>query len=157
METMFGWCKYDFLFCSLLHLFIEFYCLFQAKDTPEPDFDLSDCNLKDIPSGVFVLCRVLLKQHLNLQNNQLQSLNGGGSLKDLSNLTVINLSFNRFTRVPDEFCNTLKNLRVNLFYIQCSAKCVEMQMIIFLFSSPFRFAYRNYFYRTMLSTFYPHP
>lgn len=92
------------MFCGL--------CVFQAKDTPEPDFDLSDCNLKDIPSGVFVLCRVLLKQHLYLQNNQLQSLNGGGTLKDLSNLTVINLSFNRFTRVPDEFCNTLKNLRV---------------------------------------------
>lgn len=86
--------------------------MIQAKDTPEPDFDLSDCNLKDIPSGVFVLCRVLLKQHLNLRNNQLQSLSGGGAIKDLSNLTVINLSFNRFTRVPDEFCNTLKNLRV---------------------------------------------
>lgn len=84
----------------------------QAKDTPEPEFDLSDCNLKDIPSGVFVLCRVLLKQRLNLQNNQLQSLNGGGALTDISNLTFIDLSFNRFTRVPDEFCNTLKNLRV---------------------------------------------
>ncbi|XP_031622109.1 E3 ubiquitin-protein ligase LRSAM1-like [Contarinia nasturtii] len=82
-----------------------------AKDTPEPEFDLSDCNLKEIPSGVFVLCRILLKERLNLQNNQLQSLNGGGILADLSNLTLINLSFNRFTRVPDEFCNMLKNLR----------------------------------------------
>lgn len=86
---------------------------FQAKDTPEPEFDLSDCNLKDVPSGVFVLCRILLKERLDLHNNQLQSLNGGGALNDLSNLTQINLSFNRFTRVPDEFCNTLKNLRVS--------------------------------------------
>lgn len=66
-----------------------------------------------MPSGVFVLCRILLKERLDLHNNQLQSLNGGGALNDLSNLTQINLSFNRFTRVPDEFCNTLKNLRVS--------------------------------------------
>lgn len=113
METMCGECDGGFFVNdSLILTRLFFSSLFQAKDTPEPDFDLSDCNLKDIPSGVFVLCRVLLKQHLNLQNNQLQSLNGGGTLKDLSNLTVINLSFNRFTRVPDEFCNTLKNLRV---------------------------------------------
>lgn len=89
----------------------------QAKDTPEPVFDLSDCHLKDIPSGVFVLCRVLLKERLNFENNLLQSLSGGGALKDLSNLTVINLSFNRFTRVPDEFCNSLKNLRVSIVLI----------------------------------------
>ena len=67
---------------------------------------------------MFVLCRVLLKQRLNLQNNQLQSLNGGGVLTDLSNLTQINLSFNRFTRVPDEFCTTLKSLRVSFFFFR---------------------------------------
>lgn len=76
-----------------------------------------------MPSGVFVLCRILLKERLDLHNNQLQSLNGGGALNDLSNLTQINLSFNRFTRVPDEFCNTLKNLRVSFtrcFFFFCS-------------------------------------
>lgn len=84
----------------------------QAKDTPEPEFDLSECNLKDVPSGVFVLCRVLLKERLKLQKNQLQSLNGGGTLMDLSNLKLLDLSFNRFLRLPDDFCITLKNLRV---------------------------------------------
>lgn len=87
--------------------------IFQAKDTPEPEFDLSECNLKDVPSGVFVLCRVLLKERLKLQNNQLQSLNGGGSFNDLSNIKLLDLSFNRFLRLPDDFFNTLKNLRVS--------------------------------------------
>lgn len=85
----------------------------KAKDTPEPEFDLSDCMLKEIPPGVFVLCRVLLKERLQLQKNQLRMLSGGGSLNDLSRLQVLNLSFNRFTRLPDDFCYTLKNLRVS--------------------------------------------
>lgn len=86
----------------------------KAKDTPEPEFDLSDCNLKDIPSGVFVLCRVLLKERLKLQKNQLQSLSGGGSLNDLRNLQELNLNYNRFTQLPQNFCNILNNLRVNI-------------------------------------------
>lgn len=57
-------------------------------------------------------CRVLLKERLKLQNNQLQSLNGGGTIKDLSNLQVLDLSHNRFTKLPDQFCNILTNLRV---------------------------------------------
>lgn len=88
------------------------FSLLQAKDTPEPEFDLSECNLKDVPSGVFVLCRVLLKERLKLQKNQLQSLNNGGNLTDLANLKLLDLSHNLFLRLPDNFYASLKNLRV---------------------------------------------
>lgn len=69
----------------------------------------------------------------------MQSLNGGGAIKDLSNLTVINLSFNRFTRVPDELCNTLKNLRVSHFRSNCykrndASKRTHFSSVFFRFS-----------------------
>lgn len=82
--------------------------LLQARDTPEPEFDLSDCDLKEVPSGVFVLCRVLRKERLLLNKNQLRCLNGGGSFSDLGELHTLDLTWNRFTTVP-----LLLNLRVN--------------------------------------------
>lgn len=83
----------------------------QARDTPEPEFDLSDCMLKEVPSGVFVLCRILLKERLRLNNNQLRSLNGGGALSDLRQLHTIDLGSNRFKKLPDDL-HSLQNLRV---------------------------------------------
>lgn len=83
----------------------------QARDTPEPEFDLSDCMLKEVPSGVFVLCRILLKERLRLNNNLLRSLNGGGALSDLRQLHSIDLSSNRFKKLPDDL-HALQNLRV---------------------------------------------
>lgn len=38
-----------------------------AKEAPDPIFDLSECNLKTVPSGVYSLCRVLRKEALFLQ------------------------------------------------------------------------------------------
>lgn len=87
------------------------YSISKARDTPEPEFDLSDCMLKEVPSGVFVLCRVLRKEHLRLNNNQLRSLNGGGALSDLGQLHTINLSTNRFAQLPNDL-QALQNLRV---------------------------------------------
>lgn len=94
-------------------LFIVLCIVLQARDTPEPEFDLSDCRLKEVPSGVFVLCRVLLKERLRLNNNQLRTLNGGGALSDLQQLHTIDLSTNRFTKLPDDL-HALQNLRVHL-------------------------------------------
>ncbi|XP_035217457.1 E3 ubiquitin-protein ligase LRSAM1-like isoform X2 [Stegodyphus dumicola] len=73
-----------------------------AKETPEPVFDLADCNLSDVPSGVFSMCRVFLKETLLLQNNQLTSLQGGGSLTDLSHLQVLNLMNNKLSSLPED-------------------------------------------------------
>ena len=40
---------------------------FQAQESPEPIYDLMDCGLKTIPSGVFSKCKVLRKEALLLQ------------------------------------------------------------------------------------------
>lgn len=81
-----------------------------AKETPEPIYDLADCNLKDVPSGVFIMCKVLRKEILTLSNNKLTSLNGGGALVDLHLLSTLNLSNNRFKKLPEEIYR-LENLR----------------------------------------------
>lgn len=88
----------------------------KARDTPEPEFDLSDCELKDVPSGVFILCRVLRKESLDLSHNKLRSLNGGGSILDLNLLHSLDLRFNRFKKLPDDICK-LTNLRVSFIII----------------------------------------
>ncbi|XP_035784323.1 E3 ubiquitin-protein ligase LRSAM1-like isoform X1 [Anopheles albimanus] len=81
-----------------------------AKETPEPIYDLEDCNLKDVPAGVFVLCKVLRKEALTLASNKLTTLSGGGALEDLALLQSLNLSYNRFKKLPDDIYK-LENLR----------------------------------------------
>jgi E3 ubiquitin-protein ligase LRSAM1 len=76
--------------------------LFQAKETPEPEYDLSECNLKSIPPGVFIMCKVLRKESLLLNCNKLTSLEGGGSLLDLNLLQVLNLNDNKLKKLPDQ-------------------------------------------------------
>lgn len=57
------------------------------------------------------MCRILLKEQLNLSNNKLHNLTGGGnSLRDLAQIKYLNLSGNRFKKLPiDIYC--LENLR----------------------------------------------
>lgn len=77
--------------------------------------------LKDVPSGVFVLCRVLRKDNLDISKNKLQSLNGGGFIADLLLLHTLDLRYNKFKKLPDDIYK-LENLRViisviKLYYI----------------------------------------
>lgn len=87
----------------------------QAKETPETEFDLSDCNLTKLPSGLFVLCRVLLKDRLLLQNNKLCSLKDGGEINDLKRLQMLNLNWNKFTKIPIDLFH-VENLRVKIVF-----------------------------------------
>uniref|UniRef100_A0A182R0I0 Uncharacterized protein n=1 Tax=Anopheles farauti TaxID=69004 RepID=A0A182R0I0_9DIPT len=81
-----------------------------AKETPEPIYDLEDCNLKDVPAGVFVMCKVLRKEALTLAKNKLSSLAAGGALEDLALLQSLNLSYNRLKKLPEDIYK-LENLR----------------------------------------------
>ncbi|XP_069686347.1 E3 ubiquitin-protein ligase LRSAM1-like isoform X1 [Periplaneta americana] len=85
--------------------------LYLARENPEPVFDLSDCDLKTVPSGIYSLCRVFRKEALYLQENHLSSLAGGGSLNDLTLLQILDLHSNSFVHLPNEI-GCLKNLRV---------------------------------------------
>ncbi|XP_065334726.1 E3 ubiquitin-protein ligase LRSAM1-like isoform X2 [Cloeon dipterum] len=82
-----------------------------AKEDPEPIFDLSECNLKSVTSGTYVLCKVLRKTSLILRNNLLSNLSGGGALSDLSLLEILDLSRNKLQCLPEEI-RYLKNLRI---------------------------------------------
>ncbi|XP_023020535.2 E3 ubiquitin-protein ligase LRSAM1 [Leptinotarsa decemlineata] len=75
--------------------------LYLAREDPEPIFDLSECELQDVPSGVYSLCRVFLKESLRLEHNCLSSLSGGGNLKDLFLLKILDISDNNFKTIPE--------------------------------------------------------
>ncbi|XP_057333310.1 E3 ubiquitin-protein ligase LRSAM1-like isoform X1 [Microplitis mediator] len=76
--------------------------LYLARENPEPIFDISNCALKTIPSGIFTLCKVFRKKELKLNKNKLTSLSGGGLLNNLSLITLLDISDNEFTNLPSE-------------------------------------------------------
>ncbi|CAO1357595.1 unnamed protein product [Diamesa serratosioi] len=85
--------------------------LYLSRENPEPVFDLSDCNLENLPgSGLFTICKVLRKEELILKNNKLKSLKSGGVIQDLELIQVLDLSFNNFQTIPVEI-SSLTNLR----------------------------------------------
>ncbi|KAG5896388.1 hypothetical protein JTB14_009593 [Gonioctena quinquepunctata] len=84
--------------------------LYLARENPEPVFDLAECGLQNVPGGVYSLCRVFLKESLRLENNCLSSLSGGGNLKDLYLLRILDISLQEFYGKD----NHLKTLCVGL-------------------------------------------
>ncbi|XP_038209177.1 E3 ubiquitin-protein ligase LRSAM1-like [Zerene cesonia] len=89
--------------------------LYIAKESPEPDFDLSGCSLRQLPSGIFSICKVFRKDYLYLQNNRLKSLHEGGQLSDLYLIKTLNISYNCFTHLPKNirFLSSLTELHLN--------------------------------------------
>ncbi|XP_032240848.1 E3 ubiquitin-protein ligase LRSAM1 isoform X2 [Nematostella vectensis] len=82
-----------------------------AKESPESTFDLSDCGITELPKDVFSLCRVLRKQTVLLNDNDLPNLKGGGQLKDLADARILVLSNNRLTSLPADL-DELRSLQV---------------------------------------------
>ncbi|BFZ05902.1 hypothetical protein BsWGS_08941 [Bradybaena similaris] len=74
-----------------------------AQQDPEPRFDMSSCELTEVPSGVYVICKVLQKQVLLLHDNWLHSLAGGGDLIDLKLIRVLDLHNNELKSLPEDF------------------------------------------------------
>lgn len=76
--------------------------LYLARENPEPIFDVSECALKHVPSGIYSLCKVFRKRVLLMYNNKLTSLSAGGALSDLSLLAVLDIHGNEFTHLPSD-------------------------------------------------------
>lgn len=104
--------------------------LYVAKESPEPEFDLSDCNLRQIPSGTYSICKVYRKEYIYLHKNDLHSLEDGGQLSDLYLIKVLNISSNKFSYLPSDIKylvnvtelyvsdNMLKNITDNIQYME---------------------------------------
>ena len=48
---------------------IHFNSNFKAQESPEPLYDISDCGMKNVPSGVYIKVKMSLKEALLLQVN----------------------------------------------------------------------------------------
>ncbi|OQR69776.1 RING finger protein B-like [Tropilaelaps mercedesae] len=72
--------------------------LYLAENTPEPVFDLSECQLTEVPAGVAAKCRVFRKTSLLLQKNLLTAL---PDLRGLVLLTVLDASCNQLKKLPE--------------------------------------------------------
>lgn len=91
------------------------YKLYLAREDPDLTFDLSDCDLKNVPKGVYSICKVLRKETLILKNNNLTSLSGGGSILDLGLLKILDIRSNHLSSLPDsiQHLENLKELYLN--------------------------------------------
>lgn len=85
--------------------------LYLAQENPDHIFDLSDCGLKDVPSGVFSKCRVFRKTELLLHTNRITSVEGGGQLRDLFQIEVLDLHSNNLRSLPESI-GALTHLKV---------------------------------------------
>lgn len=86
-----------------------------AQESPEPVYDLSDCGLKSVPAGVFSKCKVLRKEALLLQDNELSTFGAGGDLQQLLELQVLDLRNNSIDKLSEDL-GRLTNLRA--LYLQ---------------------------------------
>ncbi|KAG0726135.1 E3 ubiquitin-protein ligase LRSAM1 [Chionoecetes opilio] len=82
-----------------------------AQQNPEPVYDLTDCAMVELPPDTFVMCRLLQKTTLLLQNNLLTVLEKGGKVSELEALEVLDISHNKLHQLPDSM-NRLKKLQV---------------------------------------------
>ena len=74
-----------------------------AQTSPDSTYDLSDCGAALIPDDTYTYCKLLMKSKLILRNNCLSSLDCGGSIQDLINLQIIDVSNNRIDGFNKQF------------------------------------------------------
>ncbi|CAK9828858.1 E3 ubiquitin-protein ligase LRSAM1 [Anthophora retusa] len=81
--------------------------LYLARENPEPIFDVSECALKHVPSGIYSLCKVFRKKVLWMYNNKLTSLLGG-DIMCLVSLKELYLQDNNIRKLPNEIVHLNK-------------------------------------------------
>lgn len=80
------------------------YQLCRSKEAGADDIlDISSCELSEVPSSAFSICKVLQKKVLILHTNELRSLLPKGcDISNLFNLKVLDLHDNKLTSLPDD-------------------------------------------------------
>ncbi|XP_022600250.1 E3 ubiquitin-protein ligase LRSAM1 isoform X2 [Seriola dumerili] len=80
------------------------YQLCRSKEAGADDIlDISACQLSEVPSSAFSICKVLHKKVLILHNNELRSLLPKGcDIRALATLKVLDLHDNRITSLPED-------------------------------------------------------
>lgn len=80
------------------------YQLCRSKEAGADDtLDISACELSEVPSSVFSICKVLQKKVFILHNNELKSLLPKGcDISSLATLKVLDLHENKLTSLPED-------------------------------------------------------
>ncbi|XP_062290382.1 E3 ubiquitin-protein ligase LRSAM1 isoform X1 [Scomber scombrus] len=80
------------------------YQLCRSKEAGADDtLDISACELSEVPSSVFSICKVLQKKVFILHNNELRSmLPKGCDITSLTTLKVLDLHENKITSLPED-------------------------------------------------------
>ncbi|XP_047425703.1 E3 ubiquitin-protein ligase LRSAM1 isoform X2 [Mugil cephalus] len=81
--------------------------LCRSKEAGADDIlDISSCELSEVPSSAFSICKVLQKKVLILHNNELRYLLPKGcDISSLCNLKVLDLHENKLTSLPENIGN----------------------------------------------------
>lgn len=82
-----------------------------AREHPDKLFDLSECELSQVPASLYSQCSVFLAETLLMHGNFLKKLHHGGSMVDLRNIRVLDVHNNLLKELPNEI-GELKNLQV---------------------------------------------
>ncbi|XP_054468362.1 E3 ubiquitin-protein ligase LRSAM1 isoform X2 [Anoplopoma fimbria] len=80
------------------------YQLFRSREAGADDIlDISACELSEVPSSAFSICKVLQKKVLILHSNELRSLLPKGcDIRTLTTLKVLDLHENKLTSLPED-------------------------------------------------------
>ncbi|XP_037608598.1 E3 ubiquitin-protein ligase LRSAM1 isoform X1 [Sebastes umbrosus] len=104
------------------------YQMCRSKEAGADDIlDISACELSEVPSSIFSICKVLQKKVLILHKNELRSfLPKGCDISSLSTLKVLDLHENKLTSLPEDIgkLTSLQILNVEKNRIKVLPECI---------------------------------
>lgn len=87
--------------------------LYLGQESPDSTFDLSNCEMSEVPPSAYPLCKVLNKEALLLNDNWLSGLDAS-KVADLKTLRVLDLHNNEIKLLPFELGGSSKLQVLNL-------------------------------------------